>query len=246
MYLIDSKVYNTKINVCDMFVEVPEARCDEVVKLYEELCDEFPQFKTKELRGLYGGSRYAAIFSARDYLSDITKYDYYYTKFAKMYALASIISSQLKGLPIYITQYSTALVVGRNIITFDAAFRGCDVIDVYQIKKTSAVEELNEKLNEHINDTIGVARLKVKLRKAIGTFLESRPNYEISIRGECVKDMDYGLYCTENGNVEFFLQSRYKGLRFEFNIRTEEYKEIDIDDSRVIFFERDTLKPRED
>ena len=42
MYLIDSKVYNTKINVCDMFVEVPEARCDEVVKLYEELCDEFP------------------------------------------------------------------------------------------------------------------------------------------------------------------------------------------------------------
>lgn len=29
-------------------------------------------------------------------------------------------------------------------------------------------------------------------------------------------------------------------------IKTQEYKEINIDDSRVIFFERDTLKPRED
>ena len=199
MYLIDSKVYNTKINVCDGFVEVSEIRCDEISNLYDELCDEFPQFKTKELRGLYGGSKYAAIFSARDYLSDINKYDYYYTTFAKMYILASIISSQLKGLPIYATQYSTALVVGRNIITFDEEFRGCDVIDVYQIKNTRAVEELNEKLNEHINGTIGVAKLRVKLRKAIGTFLENRPNYEMSIRGECIKDMDYGLYYQNSG-----------------------------------------------
>lgn len=246
MYLIDSKIYGTKINVCDGLVEVPEIRCDEIADLYNALCDEFPQFRTRELRSLYGGSKYAAIFSARDYLNDITKYDVYYTKFAEMYTLAAIISSQLKGLPIYATRYSTALVVGRNIITFDAAFRGCDVIDVYQIKKTSAVETLNEKLNEHVNDTIGVARVKVKLRKAIGTFLENRPDYETIISGECVKDMDYGLYYTEKDAVEFFLQSRYKGLRFEFNIRTEEYKEIDIDDSRVIFFERDTLKPRED
>lgn len=141
-----------------------------------------------------------------------------------MYTLAAIISSQLKGLPIYATRYSTALAVGRNIITFDAAFRSCDVIDVYQIKKTSAVETLNEKLNEHANDTIGVAKVKVKLRKAIGTFLENRPDYETIISGECVKDMNYGLYYTKKDTVEFFLQSRYTGLRFEFNIRTEKYK----------------------
>ena len=53
--------------------------------------------------------------------------------------------------------------------------------------------------------------------------------------------MDYGLYYTAKGTVEFFLQSRYKGLRFEFNIITKGYKEIDIDDSRVIFFEREIL-----
>lgn len=246
MYLIDSKVYGTKINVCDGLVEIPEIRCNEIANLYDALCDEFPQFKTKELRVLYGGSKYAAIFSAKNYLNDITKCDVYYTKFAEMYTLAAIISSQLKGLPIYATRYSTALAVGRNIITFDAAFRSCDVIDVYQIKKTSAVETLNEKLNEHINDTIGVARVKVKLRKAIGTFLENRPEYETIISGECVKDMNYGLYYTEKDTVEFFLQSRYTGLRFEFNIRTEKYKKIDIDDSRVIFFERDILKSRED
>ena len=42
MYLIDSKVYGTKINVCDGLVEIPEIRCDEVANLYDALCDEFP------------------------------------------------------------------------------------------------------------------------------------------------------------------------------------------------------------
>lgn len=54
------------------------------------------------------------------------------------------------------------------------------------------------------------------------------------------------MYYTEKGVVEFFLQSKYTGLRYEFNLRTEKYKQIDIDDSKVIFFERDILKSRED
>ena len=193
---------------------IAKDNCDDIVQLYNALCNMFPQYKTNETRRLDGKSIDKFISNLQRHLDE--------------YAGSNILVSYDCDLIIVNREY---------LVTFRKDLDLCIKKLVYEVSVTKYMLDVYANLNKDLQSNIGIKGNEKLLRKAIGTYAKNRKSYTVEIGGKSAAQMDYGLYMTDNNTVEFFLADRANNMNYLFNPASEELYEWVSCKGKVIFFE---------
>lgn len=212
--------------------------CDDIVQLYNALCNMFPQYKTNETRHLDGKSTDKFISNLQRHLEYVAAYTTTVSRFAELYVAAYILSNEFAGSNILVSYDCDLVVVNREyVVTFRKDLDLCSKKLVYEVSVTKYMLDVYATLNKDLQSNIGIKGNEKLLRKALGTYVKNRKSYTAEISGKNVSQMDYGLYMTDNTTVEFFLADRASNMNYLFNPASEELYEWIACKGKIIFFE---------
>jgi hypothetical protein len=212
--------------------------CDDIVQLYNALCNMFPQYKANETRHLYGKSTDKFISNLQRHLEYVTAYTTTISRFAKLYVTAYILSNEFAGSNLLVSYDCDLIIVNREyIVTFRQDLDLCMKKLVYEVSTTKYMLDVYATLNKDLQSNIGIKGNEKLLRKAISTYVKNKKSYTAKIGGKSVSQMDYGLYMTDNNTVEFFLADKANNMNYLFNPASEELYEWVSCKGKVIFFE---------
>lgn len=212
--------------------------CDDIVQLYNALCDMFPQYKANETRHLDGKSIDKFISNLQRHLEYVTAYTTTISRFAELYVTAYILSNEFAGSNLLVSYDCDLIIINREyIVTFRKDLDLCMEKLVYEVSTTKYMLDVYATLNKDLQSNIGIKGNEKLLRKAIGTYVKNKKSYTAKIGGKSVSQMDYGLYMTDNNTVEFFLADRANNMNYLFNPASEELYEWVSCKGKVIFFE---------
>ena len=217
---------------------IAKDNCDDIVQLYNALCNMFPQYKTNETRHLDGKSIDKFISNLQRHLEYVAAYTTTVSRFAELYVAAYILSNEYAGSNILVSYDCDLIIVNREyIVTFRKDLDLCIKKLVYEVSVTKYMLDVYANLNKDLQSNIGIKGNEKLLRKAIGTYAKNRKSYTVEIGGKSASQMDYGLYMTDNNTVEFFLADRANNMNYLFNPATEDLYEWVGSNGKVIFFE---------
>lgn len=217
---------------------IAKDNCDDIVQLYNALCNMFPQYKTNETRHLDGKSTDKFISNLQRHLEYVAAYTTTVSRFAELYVAAYILSNEYAGSNILVSYDCDLIIVNREyIVTFRKDLDLCMKKLVYEVSVTKYMLDVYANLDKDLQSNIGIKGNEKLLRKVLGTYIKNRKSYTTEIDGKNVAQMDYGLYMTDNNTVEFFLADRANNMNYLFNPATEDLYEWVGSNGKVIFFE---------
>lgn len=212
--------------------------CDDIVQLYNALCNMFPQYKTNETRHLDGKAIDKFISNLQRHLEYVAAYTTTVSRFAELYVAAYILSNEYAGSNILVSYDCDLIIVNREyIVTFRKDLDLCMKKLVYEVSTTKYMLDVYANLNKDLQSNLGIKGNEKLLRKVLNTYTKNKKSYTTKIGGKGVSQMDYGLYVTDNNTVEFFLANRASNMNYLFNPTSEELYEWVACKGRVIFFE---------
>ena len=217
---------------------IAKDNCDDIVQLYNALCNMFPQYKTNETRHLDGKSTDKFISNLQRHLEYVAAYTTTVSRFAELYVAAYILSNEYAGSNILVSYDCDLIIVNREyIVTFRKDLDLCKKKLVYEVNVTKYMLDVYANLNKDLQSNLGIKGNEKLLRKVLNTYTKNKKSYTTKISGKSVSQMDYGLYMTDNNTVEFFLADRANNMNYLFNPASEELYEWVSCRGKVIFFE---------
>lgn len=217
---------------------IAKDNCDDIVQLYNALCNMFPQYKTNETRHLDGKSTDKFISNLQRHLEYVAAYTTTVSRFAELYVAAYILSNEYAGSNILVSYDCDLIIVNREyIVTFRKDLDLCKKKLVYEVSVTKYMLDVYANLNKDLQSNLGIKGNEKLLRKVLNTYTKNKKSYTTKISGKSVSQIDYGLYVTDNNTVEFFLANRASNMNYLFNPASEELYEWVACKGRVIFFE---------
>lgn len=217
---------------------IAKNNCDDIVQLYNVLCNMFPQYKYSETRHLDGKSIDKFISNLQRHLEYVAAYTTTISRFAELYVAAYILSNEFTNSNILVSYDCDLIIVNREyVVTFRKDLDLCMKKLVYEVSVTKYMLDVYGNLNKDLQSSIGIKGKEKLLRKVLSTYFKNKKSYTTKIDGKDVSKMDYGFYLTDNETAEFFLMDRAKGLRYLFNPATEDLYEWVDSNGKVIFFE---------
>ena len=217
---------------------IAKNNCDDIVQLYNVLCNMFPQYKYSETRHLDGKSIDKFISNLQRHLEYVVAYTTTISRFAELYVAAYILSNEFTNSNILVSYDCDLIIVNREyVVTFRKDLDLCMKKLVYEVSVTKYMLDVYGNLNKDLQSSIGIKSNEKLLRKAIGTYVKNKKSYTAKIGGKSVSKMEYGLYMTDNNTVEFFLADRANNMNYLFNPASEELYEWVSCKGKVIFFE---------
>ena len=217
---------------------IAKDNCDDIVQLYNALCNMFPQYKTNETRHLDGKSTDKFISNLQRHLEYVAAYTTTVSRFAELYVAAYILSNEYAGSNILVSYDCDLIIVNREYtVTFRKDLDLCKKKLVYEVNVTKYMLDVYANLNKDLQSNLGIKGNEKLLRKVLNTYTKNKKSYTTKISGKSVSQMDYGLYMTDNNTVEFFLADRANNMNYLFNPASEELYEWVSCRGKVIFFE---------